>query len=102
MCKRGTSLYDLITQDSKVQIDYECLTVSEIHNIISETPLTNENRQIAIKRYIELKTIDEIADEMHYDRRTVSDRLKLIYLDLQKVTIKLLGVEYTKNGDKSV
>lgn len=102
MCKRGTSLYDLITQDSKVQIDYECLTVSEIHNIISETPLTNENRQIAIKRYIELKTIEEIADEMHYDRRTVSDRLKLIYLDLQKVTIKLLGVEYTKNGDKSV
>lgn len=97
MCKRSTSLYDLITQDSKVQIDYECLTVSEIHNIISETPLTNENRQIAIKRYIELKTIDEIADEMHYDRRTVSDRLKLIYLDLQKVTIKLLGVEYTKN-----
>lgn len=96
MCKRGTSLYDLITQDSKVQIDYECLTVSEIHNIISETPLTNENRQIAIKRYIELKTIEEIADEMHYDKRTVSERLKFIYLDLQKVTIKLLGVEYTK------
>lgn len=94
MPKHNVSLYELITQDSKVHIDYDCLTVSEIQKIISETPLTYENRKIAIARYVELKTIDEITDEMHYDKRTIVMRLKLISLDLRKVANKLYGDRY--------
>ena len=96
MCKRNPSLYDLITKDSAVHIDYDCLTVSEIQRIISETPLTQENRKIAVARYIDLKTIDDITDEMHYDKRTIVMRLKLISLDLRKVANKLYGDKYTK------
>ena len=96
MPKHNMSLYDLITQDSRVKINYDCLTISEIQHIIGETPLTHENRKIAIARYVDLKTIDDIADELHYDKRTIVDRLKLISLDLRKVAIKLYGDNFTR------
>lgn len=52
MPKQTTSLIELIKRDSTVDIDYDCLTVSEIQHIISETPLTHENRKIATLRYV--------------------------------------------------
>lgn len=89
MPKQTSSLIELIKRDSTVDIDYDCLTVSEIQHIISETPLTHENRKIATLRYVDRHTVEEIATEMCYDKRTVKDRLKLISLDVRKVAVKL-------------
>ena len=89
MSKTSLSLYEEVVKDRSVVLYTDCFTVSEIHNIIAETPLTKENRTIATKRYCDRETVEEIADEMGYDKRTIEVRLKLVSLELTKVATKI-------------
>ena len=89
MSKTGLTFYETVKKDRSVDLCVECFTVSDINNIIAETPLTKENRLIATKRYADRETVEEIADELGYDKRTIEVRLKLISMEMTKVTVKM-------------
>ncbi len=97
MSKRIISLYDRVLQlvkiDSSLRMITDTFTVSDIRNIIAETPLTKENRLIATKRYCDKETVEEIADELGYDKRTIEVREKIILCDLVKVAMKIYAIK---------
>ncbi len=56
----------------------ECLTVSEIEEVIRETALSPTDRRIATMRYVRCLTASEIAGALSYDERTVRRRVSSI------------------------
>ena len=89
MSKTGLGLYELVVKNGTVELSTECFTVSDINKIISETPLTKENRLIATKRFADKETVEEIADSLGYDKRTIEVRLKLILIEVIKIAVKI-------------
>jgi hypothetical protein len=68
----------------------EDLTVSELTLAIEETILTKEDKRIARLRFVELETIERIAETMMLDKRTVQKRLIRIFPRVVWTVQKLL------------
>ena len=68
--------------------DFEDFTVSEMREIIAETILTDENKQIAELRYIKLLSYEQIAEKVLIDKRTVQSRIKSINAKLNNTINK--------------
>jgi hypothetical protein len=69
---------------------FERITVSELTLAINETILSKEDKRIAELRYIELETIERIAEIVMLDKRTVRRRIKYIYPRIAWTIDKLL------------
>lgn len=78
-----------LTDDAKKSLDHDSFTVSEIKEIIAETPLTQLDRDIAYYRYCECMTFEEIADKLGYDIRTIRSHLPSISISLKTTCTKL-------------
>ena len=71
---------------------FDDFTVSQLKQIIDETPMSDSDRQIAYKRYIERKTQLDIADEVGFseprsignNKDRISKRLKVTASKLYK------------------
>lgn len=68
--------------------DFEDFTVSEMREIIAETILTDENKQIAELRYIKLLSYEQIAEKVLIDKRTVQSRIMSINAKLKNTINK--------------
>lgn len=78
-----------LTQDEKMDLASKDFTCSEIGEIISETPLTDQDKRISVARYIKCKTKEEIASLERLDVKTVRKRLIAISLKMKLTCLKL-------------
>jgi hypothetical protein len=79
------------TDDSDRPIKgFEQLTVSELTLAIHETILSKEDKRIAELRFVELETIERIAEIVMLDKRTVQKRLIRIFPRVVWTVQKLL------------
>lgn len=85
---RKRSLADEV--DGGAALNREFLTLSEIREVISETPLTEEERRIATLRYADKRTVQEIASEIGYDERTIRRRLCVISPKLCETLLRIV------------
>lgn len=67
-----------LTEKEKRELTFDKFTVSEIQEIINETVLRDEDRKIAELRFINCKTIQQIADFIYIDYKTCVKRLERI------------------------
>lgn len=73
-------------------LSFDDFTVSQLKQIIDETPMSNSDRQIAYKMFIERKTQLDIADEVGFseprsignNKDRISNRLKVTASKLYK------------------
>lgn len=73
-------------------LSFDDFTVSQLKQIIDETPMSNSDRQIAYKMFIERKTQLDIADEVGFseprsignNKDRISQRLKVTASKLYK------------------
>jgi DNA-directed RNA polymerase specialized sigma24 family protein len=80
-----------MTEDGdRLSTRFEQLTVTELTLAIHETILSKEDKRIAELRYIELETIERIAEIVMLDKRTVRKRLIRILPRLSWTVEKLL------------
>jgi len=89
MEKDRIDFFKKLTDDAKKSLCKDNFTISEIKEIIAETPLTQLDRDIAILRYCECMSFDEIADKLEYDIRTIRKHLPTISLSLKSTCAKL-------------
>lgn len=85
---RKRSLADEV--DGGATLNKDFLTISELKEIISETALTEVDRTIAVMRYIDSKSVQEIASEIGYDERTVRRRLCIIGPKLCETLLRIV------------
>jgi len=78
-----------LTQDEQMDLTSHDFTISEIREIIEETPLHSLDKQIAIYRYIECMTLEEIANKLGYDVKTILSHVKKISIKLKKTCTRL-------------
>lgn len=80
-----------VTDDSdRSATRFEKLTTTELTLAIHETILSKEDKRIAELRYIELETIERIAEIVMLDKRTVRKRLLKIFPRISWTVEKLL------------
>lgn len=82
--------FDGLTDEEKFALTYKDFTVSEIEWLISETPMRDEDKRIAVKRFIQCKTNAQIAEECGLDLKTVSKRVVVIGVSLKLTCLKAL------------
>ena len=67
--------------------DFENFTVSELSEIIADTILTDEDREIAKLRYIKLLPYEKIAEKLGIDKRTIYTRVRTIKYKIEKTIL---------------
>lgn len=74
---------------------FECkdFTSTEINRIISETPLTERDRKIAVLRYIECKSEEDISSILYIDKKTVHSNIPKISILLKRTAHKIFNVK---------
>ena len=83
------NLFAQLTEDAKMALTAQDFTVSEIKEIINETPLSVVEREIAYCRYVDCMTFEEIADRMNYGVTTVKRHLPRISIKLKTTCTRL-------------
>lgn len=89
MKQERIDFFKQLTDDAKQSLSQQDFTVSEIREIISETPLKQLDRDIAYLRYIDCMTFDEISDQLGYDPKTIKSHLPDISLKLKSTCAKI-------------
>lgn len=89
MKQERIDFFKQLTDDAKQSLSQQDFTVSEIKEIISETPLKQLDRDIAYLRYIDCMTFDEISDQLGYDPKTIKSHLPDISIKLKSTCTKL-------------
>lgn len=85
----GLNRFQHLTEEQKQNLTFDDFTVSELREIINETVLSKENKQIAEMRFIQALTIEKIAEKMGFDKRTIKSRIASIKRKLQKTINKM-------------
>jgi hypothetical protein len=76
--------------DDHDRLSFEKLTTTELTLAIHETILSKEDKRIAELRYLDLETIERIAEIVMLDKRTVRKRLLKIFPRIAWTVEKLL------------
>lgn len=79
-----------LTDDKKYELSYKDFTISEIKELIAETPMCDLDKRISVAKFINLKTNDEIAEIEHLDTRSVSRHVLKIKCMMKYTCIKHL------------
>lgn len=70
-------------------ISSKLFTNSETMEIIDETALSETERRIAVCKFIKMMTVDEIANDVGYDVRTIQRKAKQVSLKLKSTFMKM-------------
>ena len=81
--------FKALSADAKMDLEAKDFTCSEIGEIIAETPLCDQDKRISVARYINCKTIEEIAALERLEEKTVRNRLRAISLKLKITCSKI-------------
>lgn len=87
--KERLDYFKSLPRSIKLNLSANQFTKSEILFIIDETPLSERDRMIAIKRYTERMTYEEIAEIVDCDYRSVMRALPSISRKLKKTCAQL-------------
>ena len=85
---RKRSLADEV--DGGATLNNSFLTISEIREVISETALSSEDKTIASLRYLDKKSVQEIASQIGYDERTIRRRLCVLSPKLCETLLRIV------------
>lgn len=75
--------------EQKLTLNYDDFTASELIEIVQEMKCRDECKDIIIMYYIKCLTLEEIANELNVDYRTIANRLKKLKLQFNMTCIKL-------------
>lgn len=78
-----------LTEDEKLKLDYTKFTISEINTIIAETPMKDIEKKMALMRYNKRMTLQEIADALQIDIKTVKRNMPIVSLQLKLTCAKM-------------
>jgi DNA-directed RNA polymerase specialized sigma24 family protein len=92
MNKARIEFFAKLSTEQKLQLSHKDFTVSEIEEIIAETPLNAMWREIAKLRYVHQCTIEEIANKLYIDYKTCQRSLKGISAKLKHTCDKMFLV----------
>ena len=81
-----------LTDEEKYKLTYKDFTVTEIEELIAETPMCDTDKRIAVARFIKEKPDSEIAEQEHMDTRTVRRHIEEIRHRLKITCIHFLVV----------
>lgn len=79
-----------MTDEQKYALTYQDFTVSEIKELIAETPMCDLDKRIAVGKFVNDMTADEIGDKEHLDVRTVARHILKIRCLIKCTCIKYL------------
>lgn len=85
--------FSQLTREELMNLTAKDFTVSEIIEIINETPLSDRDKTIAINRYTKGMTLEDIADILNVDSRTVGKALRNISSKLRDTCQKMFFQE---------
>lgn len=83
------NFFKKLTEDEKQALTYKDFTITEINEIIAETPLRDDDKRIAVMRYNKCMTYQEIADATFLDIKTVKKRIANISTRLKTTCVRL-------------
>ena len=83
------SYFKNLPLDSKNNLTFNDFTTSELEYIFSEMLLKDECREIAKMKFIKCLTIDEIADKLGHDKKTIIKRVNMVKLNFHLTILKL-------------
>lgn len=78
-----------LTYEQKLDLTFDDFTTTEILEIVKEMRCKTECKDIAIMYYVECLSLEQIADKIGIDYRTVSNRLKKILFEFKMTCIKI-------------
>lgn len=78
-----------LTNKEKRQLRARDFNKSEMRELINEAYLSETDTDIAVSRYIELKSIDVIASELDVDKKTVLSHLVIIQESIFAVILRI-------------
>lgn len=91
MKESRVDFFSSLTDDAKRALSKDDFTVSEILEIIDETPLTDIDKEIAILRYTKCMTFEDIAVRVCLDKQTIQKRIPKISIRLKLTCTKLFS-----------
>lgn len=77
-------------EEELLQITYKSFTISEINTLISETPMTDQEKRIAVMRFNKEMTFQEIADKEQFDVKTAKKKCTLISSKIRTTLISIV------------
>lgn len=78
-----------LSNEQKKGLTYDDFTVSELTEIINETPLTSLEKELAVERFINRMTYEGLSKKFYYEPRTIKSKLAKISKLLKKTCVKL-------------
>lgn len=87
--KRIEQLRDL-SEEEILKITYKSFAINEINTLISETPMTDQEKRIALMRFNKEMTFQEIADKECLDVKTVKKKCTLISSKIRTTLIYIV------------
>lgn len=79
-----------LTEEDILKLTYKDFTVNEINTLISETPMTDLEKRIAVMRYNKEMTYQEIADKEYLDIKTARNKVTLISSKIRTTLIYIV------------
>lgn len=89
MLQQRIDFFARLTKEEKLNLTSQDFTVSEFKEIIGETAFCETDRLIAIYRYIECMTYEEISDKIGIDLKTCRARTTKIDSKIKSTYLKL-------------
>lgn len=90
MTEKRRKFFEAMTEEEIRNLTHEDFTVSELNEIIEETPMSRLDRKIARCRYADRMTIDEISESAMVERKTVIKRLSKINPMMTRTVMKIV------------
>lgn len=90
LTKKRIESLKTMSEDELLKITYKSFTISEINTLISETPMTDQEKRIAVYRFNKEMTFQEIADKEMIDIKTVRNKCTLISSKIRTTLIYIV------------
>lgn len=78
------------TEAQLLKITYKSFAVNEINTLISETPMTDQEKRIAVMRFNKEMSFQEIADKEQIDIKTARNKCTLISSKIRTTLIYIV------------
>lgn len=79
-----------MTEKELLEITYKSFAVNEINTLISETPMTDQEKRIAVMRFNKEMSFQEIADAENIDIKTSRNKCTLISSKIRTTLIYIV------------
>lgn len=79
-----------MSEEELLKITYKSFTINEINTLISETPMTDQEKRIAVMRFNKEMSFQEIADAENIDIKTSRNKCTLISSKIRTTLIYIV------------